>query len=341
MLAAACSAQSRPAPLSVTLITSVALKPEEIDQVKAFVKYYADLMNAPNSTPSDVERARNELVYAFVQPTSRTMSPNFRGTFSSAVVPEMETALKGKDIHRATNAALVLAHVGSDRASSALAYAADIQNQPQWQVRLEAASSVRLLLLGRTLESRRVVPVVRSLSDAASREDNGLVLRHQLGALIAADNPTVTPNDLEKVRELQTATLKSVAMRLKQANSADASNIAAIVSLVVHLRDHFPTSFTSKEQKENGDELGPTLGALLEWALAHWDDAHADPTLARAMGSLVGACEALLQRMDPIMTSRPVPATDMNAAWKAGDKAKFEVGLKAWQEVLAKAPYKA
>ncbi len=342
VLAAACCAQNPPASLG-DLVTKVALSQPEVERINAYVKFYADMLNNPSSTPSEVEKARNELIREFVQATVRNMSPNFRGTFSSAAAPGMETALKGKDIHRAINAAVILAHLGTDKASNVLVANADLQNQPQWQVRLQSANGERMLLMSGALDGRKTIAAARSLREAAVREDNGLVLRHQLGALAAADAAGLTPADQSTVRTLQAEALASVSKKMVAANDVvDGSNVVALASIVVVLRDRFATQFTPQERKSIGETLGPALGALLDWARAHWDAARADQSITRDMGILVAACEGLLQRIDPVVASnvRPAPSSDMNGAWKAGDKAKFETGVKAWQDVLTKAPYK-
>ena len=285
---------------------------------------------------------RDALTQPFSQPNSaRLMTPNFRGTYSNAAAPAMETALDGKDIHRAINAIMVLSQLGTSRASDALTRNADLQNQSIWQIRLQAANGERMLLQSGALEGRRATEACRRLRDAASREDNGLVLRHQFAALAAADNPSLQGSDLTAARDALAQAVAATARKVAGKDEITPSEVVALASAIVTLRNRYPTQYNSTEQKNVGEMLGPVLGSLLEWTKTHWDKVRSNESMTNDMGILITACETLLQRIDfELARSRQPPPVNMHAAWTSGDKPKFDAAVTAWQALLAKAPYK-
>ena len=266
---------------------------------------------------------------------------NFRGTFARFAVPEMERALGSNNMYRAINAVIVLSQLGSDRASNLLLLHVDQQNQAAWQIRLRAAEGERLLLTGASLDARKTLDAARKLRDAILREDNGLVLRSQLAALDAADTTALTPPDRTTLRSLIGESIASVAQRAAAAAQVSGPMVTAMGSAVGTLRVRI-TTYAKNEQQSIGAQLGPALGKMLEWARANWDDVKKDPLIDNDMRTFVAAAEGLLQFFDTVLVEgkRPAPTSDMRGAWDAGDKPKFETGVKAWQGVLDKAPYK-
>ena len=329
-------------PLGTDVTSAVELSEQQVAQVKAFVECWSGVLNGEQSTPAEVERARDELARHFNQPGgSRLVSPNFRGTFARFAVPEMERALGSNNMYRAINAVIVLSQLGSDRASNLLLLHVDQQNQAAWQIRLRAAEGERLLLTGASLDARKTLDAARKLRDAILREDNGLVLRSQLAALDAADTTALTPPDRTTLRSLIGESIASVAQRAAAAAQVSGPMVTAMGSAVGTLRVRI-TTYAKNEQQSIGAQLGPALGKMLEWARANWDDVKKDPLIDNDMRTFVAAAEGLLQFFDTVLVEgkRPAPTSDMRGAWDAGDKPKFETGVKAWQGVLDKAPYK-
>ena len=345
-LAGTCAAQLAvggcPPSVGADVTSAVELTEQQVAQVKTFVECWSGVLNGDQSTPAEVERARDALVSNFNQPgAARLISPNFRGTFARFAVPEMEKALGSGNMYRAINGVIVLSQLGSDRASNALLLHVDLQNQPAWQIRLRAAEGERLLLTGASLDSRKSVDAAKKLRDAILREDNGLVIRSQLAALDAADVTTLSPADRTTIRGLIGESIASVAQRAAEAQQVSGPMVTAMGSAVGTLRVRI-TNYAKTEQQSIGAQLGPALGRMLEWARANWDTVKKDPQIDNDMKTFVAAAEGLLQFFDPVLVDgkRPAPTSDMRGAWDADDKPKFETGVKAWQGVLDKAPYK-
>lgn len=333
-------AQSPPPPLGNDLMLQVELNQQQQKQVCDFVTHWGGILNGESASPAEIEGAREQLTRPLNQPNaSRMMTPNFRGTYSKCAVPEMEKALDSKHLYRAINALLVLSQLGTDRASSVLLMHADSQNQPAWQLRLRAADGERLLLLGGALDSRKALDAARKLRDAASREENGSVLRLHFAALDAADGSTLQPNERSEVRSLIGEAIAGACQRLSATSEISGPMVQAVASAVGRLRERI-TDYND-EHMRMGVKLAPALGATLAWTLANWDSLRGtDATVTDAMNVLVASSEGLLQFTDPRLASgRATPTSDINGAWKAGDKTKFETGLKAWQAVLSKPPY--
>jgi hypothetical protein len=86
--------------------------------------------------------------------------------------------------------------------------------------------------------------------------------------------------------------------------------------------------------------LGPALLKVILHVQAHWEDARANAASQRDIAIVVGACEVALQTVDSVIRrDQTAPATEMKTAWIAGDKAKFDAGVQAWQDLLSKPPY--
>lgn len=336
-------AQNPPAPLGTDLTTVAQLSQPQIDQVTVFVQFWSGRLNDSSLAPDDVEAARKELVRPFNQPNAaRLITPDFRGTYSRTVVPEMEKALRGSDIYRSINAALVLGQVGTDKSANLLLVHCDLQNQPAFQVRMTAANAMRILLQGGTLEPRKVSDASRRLRDAATRETDGLVLRHLFAALNAADASTLPADERSKVRAALNDALADAARRLASSKDLAGSGpvVIAVAAAVGKLRERI-TEYSTENQREMGEKLLPALGQLLGWVSDQWDSAHADATLNSQMRVLVAASEGLMQFIDPQVRgqSQIRPNSDLRTAWTSGDKARFQTDVQAWRDVLSKPPY--
>jgi hypothetical protein len=336
---AAC--QAPPQPLPLDLIGQVQLNAEQEKRVCEYVKYYADMLNSSDSKPGEIEKARDELIRPLNQPNAASLvKPAFRGTYARCAVTEMENALNGGDVFRAVNAMLVLAQVGTDRAANALLQHIDPQAQPQWQIRLRAADSLRMLLQGGTLDARKVVEVSRRVREAVDREEDGRVLYRHLSALQAADEAVQQPGDHSTIRGLIGESIKAGVKRAVAQPEPSREALVAVGSALVRLREGF-TRFSKQEAEGIGAQIGPSLHDLLAYAQAHWDKAQSDPGLTKPMSVIVASSEGLLQYIDNVLPkSRPTPSSDMNNAWKSKDKPKYEQGLSNWQSVVTKPPYK-
>jgi len=334
--------QAPPTTLAPDLLRQPELNDQQRATICAFVKQWTDLINNEQSGPEEVERARSELVRVLNQPNAASLiSPAFRFQYSQCAAPELQRALSSQNLYRAVNAAVALASLGTDRAASLLLEHADLQNETRWQVRLHAAGGMRLMIQSGMVEARRMNGYVRSLAEAAARENNGLILRHQLAAIEAADGGTLGAEDRRKVRGMLADALVGVARNLLKIKQPTGPMIDAVTQSVGSFGRKFLTLETA-EGRSLGAQLGPALGDLFTYAQAQWETSQKDPDLSASMGRLVGATETFLQGIDASVktSARPSPPDGVRRAWEGKDKTRFDSGVQAWQSVLTKPPYK-
>ncbi len=327
-----CRAQNPPQPLPMGMVGAAELTPQQLEQITVYVKFFGERLNSA-SEPAEVESARAALIAPLNQPNAaRLVSPVFRLEYSKAATPEMQRAFGGADLHRAVNALLVLSQLGESRAADAVLQQAEPAKP--WQVRLQAASALRVLLQGGALDPKRSPQVAKRVRDAAAREDNGLVLAHLLAAIDAASE-TVQPEFKEQVRGFLVDAMVSIADRLAQHNGFAGPTVDAFVKEL----DRFHLRFRrlpGPEQASLGKRLAPALGKVLAHILTNWDAAQADQAKVER---LVGACETFLQFINISLKGAAAPEINLRNEWSNGDKAKFEAGVTAWQDLLNKPPY--
>jgi hypothetical protein len=332
-LAASCGAQNPPQPLPMGMIGAADLSPQQLDQVKAYVSHFGAVLGQSDD-PAEVESARAALIAPMNQPNaSRLVSPVFRLEYSKAATPEMEKVLNGGDLHRSVNALLVLSQLGESRAAD-LVLEQTSPSKP-WQIRLQAASALRVLLQGAALDPKKAPQVAKRVRDAAAREDNGLVLAHYLAALDAAAETIPAEQDKQAVRGFLVDAMAGIGERLAQQNAYAGATLAAFVKELERFRQRY-AQLPGAEQAELGKRLAPALVNVLAHMLQHWDSARAGN---EPVETLVGACETSLQIVNTFVKAPPPPPIDLRGAWSEGDKAKFEEGVNAWRAQLAKAPY--
>jgi hypothetical protein len=327
------------------------LTPAQITVLKTFTDHWTGVLKDPKSQPEDVERARGELIRPLDGSNALVASPDFRINYSKLVVSALEDAIRMDNVHAATNAVRVLAQLGTDRAINVLILQADKQNEERWQYRLRAANGCQTILKSGLLEPAKVVEAVKKLHDATGREDHNDVLRHQFAAIIAAANPTppgggssaatpLTPEDRQKIRDVLITTSAEAVDRFRNGGKGEPP-LAAVNPAIVDLRDKFLSPGSSlDEKKAMGKKLGPMLGKVLEIALDHWQDGHANERAKNFYGTAVGTCEGFLLRIDTqIRSGDQSPPDKLHGAWEAGNKDAFVAGLTLWQNILNQPPY--
>ena len=331
-----------PSSIPSSVVSQARLTPEQVQQVKAYAEYWTDMLARPSASPEDVQRARRELI----QPLrGLNVSGAFRFDYSMAAVPPLQSAIRQGSLHAATNAMLVLAELGSDRAMTVLLEHVSLRNEPRWQIRLRAAADARNALQLRTLTPNKVVDAANRLREAAISEDNPLVLGRQLEALNAADDPSLTAlGDRQRVRAALLEAVVAVIDRIAQSESQEPQPLIVPVTNygVVNLRSQFLNSdVPGDERRAMSIALAPSLGKLLSGIERSWDAVQADAELKQLHSMVVGSCETFLPLIDTqVRGSGKSPSTQMRDAWNRGDRERFSAGVKAWNEVLSGAPYR-
>src|SRR5690606_32776933 len=138
-----------------------------------------------------------------------------------------------------------------------------LRNEPRWQIRLRAAADARNALQLRTLTPNKVVDAANRLREAAIGEDNPLVLRRQLEALNAADDPSLTAlADRQRVRAALLEAVVAVIDRIAQSESQEPQSLIVPVTNygVVNLRTQFLNSdVPGDERRAMSITLAPSL----------------------------------------------------------------------------------
>lgn len=336
-------AQGAPRPLGQDITGSTQISDEQRAAIKAYADYWCGMLNDEHSKPDQVEKARAELIRP-LQQIQQNISPSFRFEYSKTLVPCLEQPIKCTSLHAAVNSIIVASKLGTDRAINLLLAHTDLQTQSCWQIRLQAAFGCQGLLQGEALDVRKMSEAVKKLRDAAKREDNNLVLRHQLAAIDAADHSPLKPEERQQMRAaLVDAVITVVDQIARNAAAPEPSPLVdGVHSAVVLLRSKFVQANTMQgpEKEDVAKKLGPSLGQLLSYASTHWTAIQADENAKKRYGMMVGSWEGFLGHL--ATSAKPGgngPATELRKPWDTGDKAKFDTDLRLWLDIVNQPPY--
>jgi hypothetical protein len=316
------------------------LTPDEKTKINSYATWWTEQLHDSAGDQDTLRKARRQL-----RTPLRSASPIFRNEYSRALLPELERIIDGSEIHLAVNGIILLAELETDRALSELLDRCSIDEQ-RWQIRLRAASGCRMLIERSDLaenQPKKITSAARRLRTIVRDEDNPLVLRHTLQALLAADHEDLAENYQNAVRGYIVEALNQIADRAKATVEAAAAKdqLDAIIETLNGLRTHVLT-MPPNAQGGYGKKLAPALAALLDVASTHWQDMQADDQIRRQCGSLITICESMLERLDPVVRPTPPiprPTTNMRKAWDERDRDRYNSDLNSWTRILDQPPY--
>lgn len=322
-----------PPPLDLTITSSPQITSDQQARICNYAEYWTAVLANPDATTDQIKTAREELVRPI---QNINVSVDFRFVYSKCVVPALEKAIAPDNIHRASNALLVLGQLGSDRAVDAVLYHCNPQNQPQWQIRQLAAMAGEELLKSRSLQPGKIVDAVKRLRDAAQREENPVILLRQFKAMNAADYRG-SPADRTQLRSSFIDAFVAVANRAELSNEL----LEPIGHAVLMLRAKFISGEITQDEKITlSKQLGPALGKVLTALSTSWDSAQADENRKSTFGVVAASTEALLAIVDGVVRSGAArPETRLPHAWSQGNKAAFDANVAAWLDVLKQPTY--
>lgn len=303
--------------------------------IQAYAEYWCEMMTNPGEdTLAEVSTARRRLVEPI-----RLSTTQFRIGYSSALVPLLEQIVKADNQYAAVNALTVLQELGTDRALEALIPFCDRATEKRMPIRLTASRACRRLFNADDVNSIRVKGALSSLVIAAEHEDDGLVLRRQLEALLSVGTP--------EARESLADALGIVLKRLDQASTPpDPQTVAALDSLLPKLR-HTYLNLPGPQQQVFGRQLAGPLVDTLGLAQAQWEKAREDQPqnqvqLQSLYASIVLVSEQILKRIDPrVRPSEQAPDTDLHQAWQDSDRERFEADWRRWKSVVRTPGYRS
>ena len=179
----ACSAAATP-PTVNNLTGLTSFTQQQRQDIADYTQYWFDaLTSVEEGAVAGVAAARRRLL----EP-ARLSTTEFRLEYSNALVPRLESAVAGDNQHCAVNALTVLQELGTDRALMAAIHFCDKSNEKRMSIRLMASRVCRKLMTGRNVSATRVRTALRALVTAVEAEDDGIVLRRQLEALLSVND---------------------------------------------------------------------------------------------------------------------------------------------------------
>lgn len=330
-------------PPPVTPLTSAnsSFTQEQIGRIREFASFWADLLNM--GPHGDVRRVKQKLIEPLRAPG---VTEVFRDEYSRQLAPELAVVVEKSDPHRAVNAMIVLANLGTEDAMDVMLDHCDVRGEPRPMVRMWAARGFTMMLeQGRleVLKGKKVATMGRQLRQAIGDETDRFAIRQQLLALQAADRPSIPADTRRKVREHLVESMNVIADRAARAG-IEKDEQPLLLSVFEPMRQ-MRTSLLDpargfSEQREFGRMLGPSLAKVLDVARAHWQDAQGEPDLKAEYGELVRLAELFLGTIDGMV--RPdddTPVTTLADAWDDNDAKRFAEDLGRWQSVLGRPPY--
>ena len=324
----ACSAAATPPSVNnLTGLTSFAQ--QQLQDIADYTQYWFDEMTSTEEgAAAGVAAARRRLL----EP-ARLSTTEFRLEYSNALVPLLEKAVAGDNQHWAVNALTVLQELSTDRALMAAIHFCDKSNEQRMPIRLMATRVCRKLMTGRNVSATRIRTALRALVTAVEAEDDGIVLRRQLEALLSV-------NDLEARSRLAEA-LNVVVGRFNDESEVPKTDmLRAIDSVLPDLR-HAYLNLRGPEQTELGRELAGPLVTTLGLAQAQWDRAHKEPEKLKELYSrIILISEQILKQIDPrVRPGAQTPTTTLHETWVNADKDRFDADFRRWRSVVRPPAY--
>jgi hypothetical protein len=328
LLAAAAVATVSAAPPRITHLADVArLSEQQRQEVREYSEYWCQELIAED--PAAVDEARGKLIDPLVRPVH--VGQSFRFTYGDAVLPRLEEVIKGTSPQAAVSAMQIAAMLGTPRALEAIVDHCSVQDEPKFGIRLWAAKSFPIAVGKGVLPHNEVDKALRQFGDAASREQNWLVLRRQFEAIASVEGNVS--------RDEQVRVLRSTTSRMEKQQGPSDLMQAAYPALKLMLDEYL--KLQPVQQETFGKSLAPVLCDLCTVANKHWDRAQEDDIARVTYGGAIHISENLLRLIDGRVRPRQAgPRTELGPAWKNREKRRFDSDHEAWRSVLSKPPYR-
>jgi len=325
--AVAASASAAPPPRITHLADSTTVNEQQRQEIRAYAEYWCDELL--DEDPIVVDEAREKLLDPLVRPVQ--VGQNFRFTYADAAVPRLEGVIADGNPQASVSAMQFAGMLGTPRALEMIVKHASVQDEQKFNLRLWAALSFPLAVSKGVLPINDTDRALREFGDAASREQNWLVLRRQFEA-IASVKGNVSRD--EQVRALRSATNR-------MDEHPGPSDLMHAVKVAVKLMLDEYLKLQPAEQETFGKSLAPVLCDLVTVAHKHWDNAQEDDVARVNYGGAILISENLLRLIDRRVRPRQAgPRTELGPAWKNQQKRRFNDDHEAWRSVLSRPPYR-
>ena len=189
--------------LGIDIITErSSLSEAQKKRVEVFTSYWCSQLTSDDTTTAQAEAARKKLLDPL-----KSASTVFRFEYSAQILPKLTPLITGVgDPHTASNAFLVLGELASRRSIDLMVHHSDSRYEERLYIRILASQNCEktLVYFSNALNPREIASAVRSLRNAAQREENPIVLGHQLAGIQAIQTPEAMDaliQALEKVVE--------------------------------------------------------------------------------------------------------------------------------------------
>jgi hypothetical protein len=220
--------------------------------------------------------------------------------------------------------------LGTPRGLELIISHASAQDEQKFNLRLWAAKSFPIAVGEGVLPINEIDKALRRYGDAASCEENWLVLRRQFEA-IASVNGKVS-------RDEQVLALRSATDRMEE-HKGPSDLMQAVKPAVKLMLDEY-LRLQPDQQEAFGKSLAPVLGDLVTVAKKHWDRAQEDDIARVNYGGAILISENLLRLIDRrVRPAQAGPRTELGPAWEDRKKTRFNSDHEAWRAVLSKPPY--
>jgi len=271
---------------------------------------------------------------------------NFRKGMAQLMIAELGPVAKDADLRRAINAMQVLRFTRTPEALDVLVERANPTTERDAGKRVSASSLLADAFEDLDANNAYIEAVARKLRDSSVAETDWVAMQQKLTAIAnAARRGDLNAESVRKVRLMQAEAIASIAKSMAGAKQSDA-RMQAVARVLVGIRNDL-LSLKEADRLAIAKTLAPALVDILNTASAHWDAAHADPTMSATYSSSMNSAEVLLRLIDrnarPTAYSGSKPESDsrvVSPAWDAKDKAKFDAEAKRWAGIVAAPPYK-
>jgi hypothetical protein len=328
LLAAAVVATVSAAPPRIThLADATRLSERDRQDITGWADHWCQELLAED--PAAVDAARESLTDPLLRPVD--VGQVFRFTYADAVLPHLERVIQEANPQAAVSAMQVAGMLGTPRALEMIIRHASVQDEQKFNLRLWAAKSFPIAVGEGVLPLNEIDKALRQYGDAASHEENWLVLRRQFEA-IASVNGNVSRD--EQVRALRSATDR-------MDEHAGPSDLMQAVKPAVKLMLDEYLRLQPGQQEAFGKSLAPVLCDLVTVANKHWDRAQEDDVARVNYGGAILISENLLRLIDRrVRPAQAGPRTELAPAWEGREKNRFNSDHEAWRSVLSKPPYR-
>jgi hypothetical protein len=331
-----------PPPITTAIGASSSLDQGDRAVIDGYAEFWTAALLAGADDPGAVRRVRRSLW----DPLGRGgVTEVFRTTYGAALEPGLRRVLAEGNAHTTSVALVVLAKLQTVDALEELLRHVDVNDEPRRHVRLGAARGCSQIFEGDGLSNAKptkITNAVRQLRDAAMAEPDRLTLRHQLEAILAADDPALPEAARGQIHAAFVATLDATAQRAAAAPSDALALLDATYTVLYKIRIALldPTNLDPAAQRNVGRQLGPSLGRMLEVARAHWADIQSTPRAKERFGEIISLCERVLTTTDTfVRPNSSTMNTRLKEYWDQGDEGRYGADLKRWKDILGKPPY--